>query len=185
MFTLLRYPTTELAGKTIGIIGFGTIGRAVAKIAEAFGMNVIMNRRSGEPKDGYPSTSLEEIYRQADIISLNLPLTDDNKYMVDKTALEQMKSTALLINTARGPLVNQYDLAYALNNGIIAGAGIDVLDDEPPKLGNPLLGDVSNCIITPHSAWSTIEARQRLVNEVALNIRSAMDGMPRNLVNPG
>ena len=185
MFTLLRYPTTELAGKTIGIIGFGTIGRAVAKIAEAFGMNVIMNRRSGEPKDGYPSTSLEEIYRQADIISLNLPLTDDNKYMIDKTALEQMKSTALLINTARGPLVNQYDLAHALNNGIIAGAGIDVLDDEPPKQGNPLLGDVSNCIITPHSAWSTIEARQRLVNEVALNIRSAMDGMPRNLVNPG
>ncbi len=182
MFTLLKYPTTELSGKTIGIIGFGTIGRQVAKIAEAFGMKVLMNRRSGEPLDGYPCSPLDDIYSNSDVVSLSLPLTDDNKYMIDKDVLLQMKPNALLINTARGPLVNQADLADALRNRTIAGAGIDVLDEEPPENGNPLFEDVPNCIITPHSAWSTVEARQRLVDEVAANIQAAARGEERNIV---
>ena len=181
MFTLLNYKTVELSGKTIGIIGFGSIGRQVAKIAEAFGMRVLMNRESGLPVDGYVSSPLEKIYRECDVISLSTPLTDENRYMINKDVLSQMKPTAFLINTARGPLVNQTDLAQALNAGIIAGAGIDVLDEEPPINGNPLLS-ARNCIITPHSAWSTVEARQRLVDEVALNILDLTHGKDRNRV---
>lgn len=183
IFTLLTYTTHELAGKTIGIIGFGSIGRQVAKIAEAFGMHVKMNRKSGQPLDGYACSSMEEIYTTSDVIALCLPLTNDNRYMIDKDVLLQMKSNALLINTARGPLVNQEDLAEALRNGTIAGAGIDVLDEEPPKNGNPLLTNIPNCIITPHSAWSTLEARQRLVDEVAANIHAAALGEGRNIVS--
>ena len=180
-FTLLKYNTFELAGKTIGIIGFGTIGRATARIAEAFGMRVMMHRKSGMPLDGYKCSSLEGIYSNADIISLSLPLTDSNRYMIDGAVLRQMKPNSILINTARGPLVNQSDLAEALNNNMIAGAGIDVLDTEPPTEGNPLFS-AKNCIITPHSAWSTREARQRLVDEVALNIKAFSNGEGRNLV---
>jgi glycerate dehydrogenase len=182
-FTLLKYHTTELSGKTIGIIGFGHIGQAVARIGEAFGMRVLMNRKSGMSSQGYPSTPLSDIYRESDVISLNCPLTADNKYMIDRHAIAQMKPTVLLINTARGPLVNQGDLAEALKEGTIAGAGIDVLDTEPPTSGSPLLNDVPNCIITPHSAWSTIEARSRLIEEVALNIRALADGVKRNIVD--
>jgi glycerate dehydrogenase len=183
MFTLLTYRTNELAGKTIGIIGFGSIGRQVAKIAEAFGMRVLMNRKSGEPLDGYACSSLDKIYSKSDVVSLSLPLTDDNRYMINKDVFVKMKSSAILINTARGPLVNQEDLAEALMNGTIAGAGIDVLDEEPPKDGNPLLNNRLNCIITPHSAWSTMEARQRLMDEVAANIHAAARGEERNIVS--
>ena len=167
---------------TIGIVGFGSIGRQVAKIAEAFGMKVLMNRKSGEPLDGYICSPLKGIYRNSDVISLCLPLTDDNRYMINRDVFAQMRSSAILINTARGPLVNQTDLANALKNGEIAGAGIDVLDEEPPRNGNPLLDSVPNCIVTPHSAWSTLEARQRLVDQVALNIQAFVRGEQRNIV---
>ena len=181
-FTLLTYPTFELSGKTIGVIGFGAIGKGVAKIAEGFGMKVMMNNKSGRSEGGYHSSPLEKIYDCADVISLNCPLTVENKYMINAEVLQRMKSSAILINTARGPLVNQYELANALNSGEIAGAGIDVLDQEPPT-DNPLLGEVKNLILTPHSAWSTVEARQRLIDEVTENIKASLKNESRNIVN--
>ena len=126
-------------------------------------------------------SSLNEIFEKADIVSLHCPLTADNKYMVSGEVFKKMKSSAVLINTARGPLVDQAALAEALNNDEIAGAGIDVLDEEPPG-DNPLLGDVKNLIMTPHSAWSTREARQRLVDEVAENIKAFSEGRDRNII---
>ena len=183
IFTLLRYPTFELAGKTIGIIGFGVIGRGVAHIAEAMRMKVmaydVMDFEDGEYKKS--RSTLDEIFEKADIVTLHCPLTTDNKYMVGRDVFEKMKSSAILINTARGPLVDQAALAEALNNGWIAGAGIDVLDEEPPG-DNPLLGDVKNLIMTPHSAWSTREARQRLIDEVAENIKAFLEGRGRNVI---
>lgn len=183
IFTLLRYPTFELAGKTIGIIGFGVIGRGVAHIAEAMRMKVMaydmMDFEDGEYKKG--RSTLDEIFEKADIVTLHCPLTTDNKYMVGRDVFEKMKSSAILINTARGPLVDQAALAEALNNGWIAGAGIDVLDEEPPG-DNPLLGDVKNLIMTPHSAWSTREARQRLIDEVAENIKAFLEGRGHNVI---
>jgi glycerate dehydrogenase len=180
-FTLLKYPTFELAGKTIGIIGFGAIGRGTAKIAKGFGMDIMVYDIADIVGD-YRKSSLEEIYEKADIVSLHCPLTADNKYMINSDILKKMKKSAILINTARGPLVDQKALADALDRGEIAGAGIDVLDKEPPR-ENPLLGDVKNLILTPHSAWSTKEARQRLINEVAENIKAYMKGKKRNIVN--
>lgn len=181
-FTLLKYPTFELKGKALGIIGFGAIGQEVAKIGEVFGMKVMMNRKSKEPVGHYQYFDLEEIYKEADIVSLNCPLTEENKGMINASVLKQMKSTSMLINTARGPLVNQKDLAAALKSNEIAGAGIDVLDEEPP-VDNPLLKEVPNLIITPHSAWSTYEARQRLIDEVSLNVEAFLKGNSRNIVN--
>ncbi|MHC4394211.1 MAG: D-2-hydroxyacid dehydrogenase [Planctomycetota bacterium] len=183
-FTLLRYPTFELAGKTIGIVGFGAIGRGVAHIAEAMGMEVmaydVVDLKDGEYKKS--KSSLDEIFEKADVVTLHCPLTVDNKYMINRAVLEKMKSSAVLINTARGPLVDQAALAEALNNDEIAGAGIDVLEEEPPR-DNPLLGNVKNLIMTPHSAWSTREARQRLIDEVAENIKAFSQGRGRNIVN--
>jgi len=182
-FTLLRYPTFELAGKTIGIIGFGAIGRGVARIAEAMGMKVMAYDVAGFEDSVYSNSrsSLDEIFEKADIVTLHCPLTADNKYMVNGEVFKKMKSSAILINTARGPLVDQAALAEALNRDEISGAGIDVLDDEPPG-DNPLLGDVKNLIMTPHSAWSTREARQRLVDEVAENIKAFSEGRERNII---
>ena len=181
VFTLLKYPTFELKGKTLGVIGFGAIGKEVAKIGQAFAMNIMVNRRSQKQEAGYELCSLDELLKKSDVVSLCCPLTEDNQYMINVKTLKMMKSNALLINTARGPLVNQGDLAMALNENWIAGAGIDVLDEEPPK-NNPLLGDVKNLIISPHSAWSTREARQRLIDEVALNIQAFLEGQDRNRV---
>lgn len=181
-FTLLTYPTFELAGKTIGIIGFGAIGRGVARIAEAFHMKVLAHDAMGIHDARYPNTDLDRILREADIVTLHVPLSEKTRNLIDAAALAKMKKTALLINTARGGIVDEAALADALNAGRLAGAGVDVLTHEPPRDGNVLL-TARNTIITPHSAWSTREARQRLVDETAENIRAFAAGKPRNVVS--
>jgi len=180
-FTLLTYPTFELAGKTIGIVGFGIIGRGVAKIAEAFGMHVLAFDAAGIRDNRYPNTPLDDLLKKADIVTLHCPLTDQTRNLIDADALAKMKKSAILINTARGGIVDEQALADALNQGRLAGAGVDVLTTEPPRNGNVLL-QAKNIIITPHSAWSTREARQRLVDETAENIRAFTQGRPRNVI---
>lgn len=167
-----KTPLIELAGKTMGIIGFGRIGQQVARIAEALGMRIISTR----------DRSLDEIFLTSDVISLHLPLTPETRELVNAKRLEQMKPSAILINTARGLLVNEQDLAEALNTGRIAGAGLDVLTAEPPVNGSPLLA-ARNCIVTPHNAWATKEARARLLTTVLENIQGFLNGTPRNIVN--
>ena len=180
-FTLLSYRTFELAGKTIGIIGFGAIGREVARIARVFGMDVLVHNRS-EIRDGsFPNTELDSLLRNADVVTLHCPLNDQNRNLIDRNALAKMKKTALLINTARGGLVDEKALFEALQTGTIAGAGIDVLSEEPPVRGNILL-EAKNILISPHSAWSTAEARQRLIDETVRNIQAFFSGEARNVV---
>jgi len=180
-FNLLTYPTFELAGKTIGIIGFGAIGREVAKIAEGFGMKVLANDAFGVKGGKYADTDFDKLLKESDVVTLHCPLTEDNRNLIDAAALSKMKPTAFLINAARGGLVEENALFDALNSERIAGAGVDVLSEEPPQRGNILLG-AKNIIITPHSAWSTLEARQRLIDETAHNIRAFIEGKPRNVV---
>jgi glycerate dehydrogenase len=175
---------TELSGKTLGLYGYGGIAKEIAKIAKAFGMKIIVNRRNTEgvtPK-GTRYVSLENLFSESDILSLNAPLTIDNKGLINKENLTLMKPTALLINTARGGLVVENDLKEALENGIIAGAGLDVLQTEPPTEGNVLIG-VKNCIITPHNAWASFESRQRLLNITLQNVKAFLKGTPQNVVN--
>ncbi len=173
-------PLAELAGLTIGIIGFGRIGRAVAGIAEALGMKVIISERIGVP--GYENHSVEELLEHSDIVSLHCPLTPETKGIINSTRLKMMKSSALLVNTARGPLVVEKDLADALNDGRIAGAALDVLSVEPPPSDNPLLS-AKNCIITPHVAWASFSARNRLMDIAVSNVRQYLSGNPVNVVN--
>ncbi|HPM87452.1 MAG TPA: D-2-hydroxyacid dehydrogenase [Bacteroidales bacterium] len=173
-------PLAELAGLTIGIIGFGRIGRAVAGIAEALGMKVIISERNKVP--GYENHSVEELLKQSDIVSLHCPLTPETKGIINSVRLKLMKSSALLVNTARGPLVVEKDLANALNDGRIAGAALDVLSVEPPPSDNPLLS-AKNCIITPHVAWASFSARKRLMDIAVSNVRQYLSGNPVNVVN--
>ena len=180
-FTLLTYRTFELAGKTIGIIGFGTIGRGVARIAEGFGMKVLAHDACGIKDSKHPNTGLDTVFRESDIVTVHCPLTEDTRDLIDAGALAKMKKTALVINTARGGIVDEKALAEALDAGTIAGAGVDVLTEEPPKNGNILI-QAKNVIMTPHSAWSTREARQNLVDETAGNIRAFNEGRERNVV---
>jgi glycerate dehydrogenase len=175
-FDLLKYNSFELAGMNLGIIGFGSIGSGIAKIAEAFGMEVLVHDVVDLSASGYKNISLDELLRQSDILSVMCPLTEKTRNLIDAAALSKMKKTAILINTARGGIVNEQDLADALNNGVIAGAGVDTLSKEPPKGGNPLLGEVQNLIITPHSAWSTKDARQRLMDAVVQKIEQYRAG---------
>lgn len=176
-------PQTELAGKTIGIIGFGQIGQAVAKIALAFGMNVIFHNRSKkETNPDIRQVDLNMLLAESDFISINCPLTDENAGFINKAAISKMKNSAFLINTGRGPLINETDLAEALNKGRIAGAGLDVLSTEPPSPNNPLL-TAKNCYITPHVAWATTEARERLMQIATENLKSFLKGTPQNKVN--
>ncbi|MGE5395439.1 MAG: D-2-hydroxyacid dehydrogenase [Candidatus Saccharibacteria bacterium] len=182
-FAYWKSPQTELAGKTLGIVGFGRIGRRVAQIAEAFGMQVIFNNRS-QVKDapsGMRQTSQEELFAQSDVISINCPLTPENSQFVNSDLLHRMKHSAILINTGRGGLIHEADLARALNEGTIAAAGIDVLSTEPPRHDNPLLS-ARNCYITPHIAWATTEARQRLMNITVENLKCFMEGKAQNVV---
>lgn len=183
-FTFRDYPLTELSSKTLGIIGFGNIGRKVFEIASAFGMNIIAFSRTRKDKPGknFRWVELNDLFSEADIISVHCPLTPETKNLVNAERLSLMKKTAIIINTSRGPIVSEPDLAEALNNGKIAGAGLDVLSVEPPSKENPLIG-AKNCIITPHIAWATFEARTRLMNIAVKNVKSYVSGKPVNVVN--
>lgn len=181
-FSYALSPLTELAGKTMGIIGFGRIGKQVAEIARAFGMKVIINTRTAPADSGVCLLSIEELFRQADVLSLHCPLTPRTQALVNRDTLALMKPTSLLINTGRGQLVDEYALAEALNAGSLAGAGLDVLSTEPPGPDNPLL-QARNCFITPHLGWATKEARQRLYDTAVQNVRAYLCGRPVNTVN--
>ncbi|MDM3871486.1 2-hydroxyacid dehydrogenase [Porticoccus sp. W117] len=181
MFCRLDYPVEELAGKTLGIVGFGELGRGVARIAEAFGMTVKVASLPGREQPG--RTPLAELLPQLDVLSLHCPLTEQTRNLIGANELAAMKSSALLLNVARGGIVHEQALVDALRNGDIAGAGVDVLTQEPPVDGNPLLaGDIPNLIVTPHSAWISRRARQTLLDQVAENIQSFLDGEPKRLV---
>lgn len=175
-------PLTNLEGKTIGIIGYGNIGRKVGRIAESFGMKVLVCSGSAKSVEVGQLVSQEELAKKSDIISLHCALTDFNKGMIDKFFLSKMKPNAMLINTSRGSLINEEELAHALNQGRIAGAGLDVLSSEPPKSGSALIG-AKNCIITPHIAWGTKEARQNLMDIAIDNVKAFLTGKPINVVN--
>jgi glycerate dehydrogenase len=170
----------ELAGRTLGIVGHGRIGRGVAAVGRAFGMRVIHHRRqaSGDPA----CVDLDTLFRESDVVSLHCPLTPETKGLVDARRLALMKPTAFLVNTARGPLVDEAALAAALNAGQIAGAAVDVLSVEPPPASNPLL-TAKNCVITPHVAWATRDARRRLIDVTAANLAAFAAGQPQNVVN--
>ncbi len=188
-FCLLDFPIRELSGKTIGIIGLGELGRAVTRVAEAFGMRVLVAQRPGvsSPAADHSDpdrTPLRRLLAEADVVSLHCPLTEDTSGMIGAAELRLMKNDALLINTARGALVDSTALAEALMSGQIGGAGIDVLPEEPPVHGDPLLdAAIPNLIVTPHIAWAAREARQRAVDEIAANIRDYLAGGRRGRVD--
>ncbi|WP_300632069.1 D-2-hydroxyacid dehydrogenase [uncultured Duncaniella sp.] len=171
----------ELAGMTMGIIGMGNIGRRVAAIAQAFGMKVITNSGRELP-EGVERVGLDELFKRSDVISLNSALTPATKGIINREALAMMKPTAVLINTSRGPLVDEEALADALREGRLAGAGIDVLCEEPPRSGSPLIG-CPRCYVTPHIAWQSSQARQRLVDISIENLRKFSIGEPQNVVS--
>ena len=186
-FSHFDLPFTELEGKTWGIIGMGNIGRKVAGIAQAFGCRVIFYSASGRSScTDYPRVELDELLEQSDYLSIHCPLSDRTRNLIDLAAMKKMKKTAYLINVARGPVVNNDDLYTALEEGYIAGAGLDVLEKEPIQPENPLgkLKDSTKLIITPHMAWASTEARIRLVEEVAKNMEAFLNGRDRNIVNP-
>ncbi|UYQ93715.1 D-2-hydroxyacid dehydrogenase [Chitinophaga horti] len=182
-FSYWKAPLTELSGKTLGIIGLGQIGQAVARLGLAFGMQVIASHKHPERDKmvGVRFVDLETCFSEADFVSLHCPLNNDNKGFVNKELLARMKPSAFLVNTSRGPLINEADLADALNNNQIAGAGLDVLAQEPPAADNPLL-KAKKCIITPHIAWATTEARRRLMSVVIDNVKAFVDGRPQHVV---
>jgi glycerate dehydrogenase len=175
-------PVIELDGKTFGIVGFGNIGQKVAALAHAFGMKVIYYNPSQKQSAIATQVDLATLFTSADFISLHSPLTPTNQGFVNAALLKTMKKTAMLINTARGQLINEEELAAALNSGTIAGAALDVLSKEPPVDGNPLL-QAANCIVTPHNAWISREARQRIMDITAANIAAFKKGQPVNVVN--
>lgn len=177
-FCFWDYPQIELSGKTMGLIGYGRIGKAVERIARAFDMTVLHTTPSG--REG--SVSLDEVLRQSDVISLHCPLTKENRHLISHETIAKMKPGVLLINTGRGPLVDEAALREALLNGHVAGAAMDVTEQEPIPADSPLLG-LDNCLITPHIAWAAKEARQRLMNTVVENVRAFLQGSPVNVVN--
>lgn len=177
-------PQMELAGKTLGIIGFGSIGKAVGRLARAFGMNVIVYNRS-QSEDGRKIgtyVDLDTLFAQADFVSLHCPLFPETEKIINAASIAKMKDGAMLINTARGALVDEAALADALNSGKLRGAALDVVSQEPINGENPLLS-CKNCIITPHIAWAPLESRQRLLDTVVENIRAFLNGKPQNVVN--
>lgn len=178
-------PLSELDGKTIGIIGFGSIGRRVAETADAFGMNILVNSRSEKDISGFKSAKqveLDELLSLSDFVTCHCPLTPSTQKLINTVTLSKMKRSAVFINTSRGPVVDENALAQALNEGKIAGAALDVLKTEPADLNNPLL-KAKNCIITPHIAWAAKETRERLLSILDKNIERYLAGKPQNKVN--
>jgi len=183
-FCLLSHPISELSGKTLGIVGHGELGQAVAKLAQCFGMHVLVARRPGGESSLPGRLPLHELLPRVDVLSLHIPLEDNTRNLIGGQELEMLKSGAILINTSRGGIVDEQALAYVLRNGHLGGAGIDVLSQEPPSDDNPLLADdIPNLVLTPHIAWASVEARQRLLGEIALNIQAFRIGEQRNKVN--
>lgn len=183
-FSYWNTPLVELAGKTLGVIGLGHTGMATARIALAFGMQVLAytSKSAAELPAGIRKVdSLEQVFSDSNVVSLHCPLTETTKNLVNMERLKLMKREAVLINTGRGGLVNETDLAEALEKGLLAAAGVDVLSSEPPVPGHPLVG-VKNCFITPHIAWATLEARQRLMGQAVRNIEAFLSGQPINTV---
>jgi glycerate dehydrogenase len=180
----LGVPHFELLNKTLGVIGAGAIGNQVIKVARALGIKVLVHSRT--PKQwsdsSIQSVSLEELLKQSDFITLHCPLTSDTKYLINKDTINLMKPSAFIINTARGAIIKEADLIEALQNKVIAGAGLDVQDPEPPQLDNPLF-DMENVILTPHIGWKALEARQRLLKLISENIKSFIENNPINVVN--
>jgi glycerate dehydrogenase len=174
---------TDLQGATLGVVGFGRIGEMVGRIGSAFGMRILAHRRNAPEKSEFQHVGLEQLLCESDVVSLHCPLTEHTRELVNAERLRLMKPSAFLINTARGALIHEGDLAAALNAGVIAGAGLDVLSVEPPLATNPLLS-ARNCIITPHIAWATPNARRRLLATTVENIQRWMEGRPQNVVNP-
>lgn len=177
-------PLIELESKTLGIIGFGDIGKRVADVATAFGMNIIAYSRTQTDqshRSNFTWVSLDELFKRSDFITLHCPLTEETKGLINSDNLRKMKPSSFLINTSRGPLIAEKDLAHALNEGWIAGAGIDVLSSEPPTSDNPLF-TAKNCFITPHIAWASFESRARLMNETILNLKAYLENNCRNRV---
>ena len=182
-FSYTDTPLMELAGKRMGIVGYGAIGRKVGEIARAFGMEVAaFSSKTQEQLGPVIRMELNELFATSDIISLHCPLTDDTYHLVNEERLSLMKPSAILINTGRGPLVDEDALADALNKGRIMGAGLDVLSQEPPRNDNPLVA-AKNCRITPHISWATREARERLINITLENLRAYLGGCPQNVVS--
>lgn len=184
-FCFWNYPLIELAGKTIGIIGMGRIGQAVAKIAQAMGMNVLAHSHStieSLESEFFHYTALDELLLQSDVISLHCPLLDSTKGIINKNSIRKMKNGVMILNTSRGPLIVEDDLAEALGSGKVAGAAVDVVSIEPIREDNPLL-QAKNCIITPHIAWAPKESRTRLMNIAADNLEAFLKGQPVNVVN--
>lgn len=177
-------PLIEIRSKTLGIVGYGRIGQKVAQIAEAFGMNVIVtsNRRPADLAPGVQWSTLDEVFAVSDFVSLHCPLQRSTCGIVNSARIAKMKNGAFLINTSRGGLIVEEDLASALNSGKLAGAALDVLSTEPPSSSNPLL-QAKNCIITPHIAWATREARARLMDIATANLKDWLDGHPQNVVS--
>lgn len=186
IFTLLDFPSIELKEKKLGIIGYGSIGRAVAEMAQGFGMETLIAARPGLAEPIPPARMpLEELFRQADVITLHCPLTSQTKNLVNAETLSLMKPTALLVNTARGALIDELALIEALRKRQLAGAALDVISQEPPPAGHPIIqaaNELDNLVVTPHTAWSAREARERLLREVANNISAFFEDKPRNIV---
>lgn len=184
-FSFTKAPLIELAGKTIGLIGLGRIGKQTAQVAQAFGMRVLAvgsGRRTPPEVAGVEWVELDELMERSDVVSLHCPLTPATEKMINAEKIALMKKSAFLINTSRGPLIDEEALAHALNEGRIAGAAVDVLSTEPPTADNPLLS-ARNCVITPHIAWATKEARERLMEIAVSNVESFMKGKAVNIVN--
>ncbi len=184
-FCFWDYPLVEIQDKTLGIIGFGDIGKKVADVATAFGMQIVAHSRTQSDQShrkNFKWATLDELLRHSDIVSIHSPLTPETTGLINKQSLQLMKPSAFLINTSRGPIIVDQDLADALNDGTIAGAGIDVLSAEPPPADNPLL-KAKNCIITPHISWATKEARARLLDIAVNNMKAFLEGKAVNVVN--
>ncbi|GAB2794863.1 D-2-hydroxyacid dehydrogenase [Rhabdobacter roseus] len=183
-FCYWKTPLVELAGKTMGLIGLGDIGAQVAQLAKAFGMKVLVHRKNPAKTgdEDIELASVEEVFRRSDVVSLHCPLTDETKEIVNARSLGWMKPSAFLLNTGRGGLVREQDLADALAAGTLAGAGLDVLSTEPPQADNPLLS-APNCLVTPHIAWASYESRKRLLQIVVDNVKAFQEGTPQNVVS--